>query len=253
LKITFLGTGTSQGIPVIGCECEVCRSSDFRDKRLRVSVLFEVNGKKIVVDTGPDFRQQMLRERVSKIDAVLFTHEHKDHTAGLDDIRPFNHRHNMDMPVYGRQSVLDQLKKEYAYIFENFTYPGVPRVLLHPIENKPFEIEGVEVIPIEVMHHKLPVFGFRIGDISYITDANFISESEKEKIKGSKILVLNALQKSSHLSHFTLAQAIELAQELKAEKTYFTHMSHTLGRHGNINKELPDGIELAHDGLVVGI
>ena len=251
MKITFLGTGTSQGIPVIGCECEVCRSSDFRDKRLRVSVLFEVNGKKIVVDTGPDFRQQMLRERISKIDAVLFTHEHKDHTAGLDDIRPFNQKHNMDMPVYGRQSVLDQLKQEFAYIFENHTYPGVPRVFIHPIENKPFMIEGIKVIPIEVMHHKLPVFGFRIGDISYITDANFISESEKEKIKGSKIVVLNALQKSSHLSHFTLTQAIELAQELKAEKTYFTHMSHTLGKHDTINKELPNGIELAYDGLTI--
>ncbi len=253
MKITFLGTGTSQGIPVIGCECEVCLSADFRDKRFRVSVLFEVGDKKIVVDTGPDFRQQMLRERISKIDAVLFTHEHKDHTAGLDDIRPFNHRHHMDMPIYGRATVLDQLKREFAYIFENKTYPGVPKVLLNTITNSPFELQGIKVTPIEVMHHKLPVFGFRIGDITYITDAKLISEVEKEKIKGSKILVINALQKTQHISHFTLAEAIELAQEIKAEKTYFTHMSHTLGLHVKISKELPDGIELAHDGLVVEV
>lgn len=253
MKLTFLGTGTSQGIPVIGCECEVCRSTDFRDKRFRVSVLLEVGGKKIVIDTGPDFRQQMLRERVAKIDAVLFTHEHKDHTAGLDDIRPFNHRHNMDMPVYGRESVLNQLKREFAYIFENATYPGVPKVVLNTITNEPFNMEGIMVTPIEVMHHKLAVFGFRIGDITYITDANFISETEKEKIKGSKILVLNTLQKTPHISHFTLAQAIAIAEEIKAEKTYFTHMSHVLGLHRQINKELPEGMELAYDGLVVEV
>jgi len=253
LKLTFLGTGTSQGVPVIGCQCEVCRSTDFRDKRLRVSVLIEINDKKIVVDTGPDFRQQMLRERVQRIDAVLFTHQHKDHTAGLDDIRPFNHKHKMDMPIYGKRFVLNQLKQEYAYIFENVTYPGIPKVVLNDINEIPFEIQGIKIIPIEVLHHKLPVLGFRIGDITYITDANFISESEKEKIKGSKVLILNALHKEKHISHFNLEQAIEMAKELKAEKTYFTHISHHMGLHSEVSKVLPEGIELGYDGLVVEI
>lgn len=253
MKLTFLGSGTSQGVPVIGCECEVCRSVDFRDKRLRVSVLFEVEGRHFVVDTGPDFRQQMLRERVNKIDAVLFTHQHKDHTAGLDDIRPFNHRHQMDMPIYGRIEVLEQLKKEFAYIFENALYPGIPKVILNPIVNKSFEIQGIEIIPIEVMHYKLPVFGFRIGDIAYITDANFISEEEKKKLTNCRVLILGALQKQPHISHYTLAQAVEIVQELKPEKAYFTHISHTMGLHSEVSKELPAGIELGYDGLVIEV
>jgi phosphoribosyl 1,2-cyclic phosphate phosphodiesterase len=253
LKLVFLGSGTSQGVPVIGCECEVCRSVDFRDKRLRVSVIFQVNGLHILVDTGPDFRQQMLRERVDKIDAVLYTHQHKDHTAGLDDIRPFNHKYKMDMPLYGKQEVLDQLKREFAYIFENTTYPGIPRVLVHPIENKAFAIQDISILPIEVMHHKLPVFGFRIGDIAYITDANYISEEEKKKLKNCKVLVINALHKKPHISHFTLQEAIEIAKELQAEKTYFTHISHTMGLHAEVSKELPVGMELAYDGLTVEV
>lgn len=253
MKITLLGTGTSQGVPVIGCSCLVCRSSDYRDKRLRVSALFEIKDKKIVIDTGPDFRQQMLREKVQKIDAILFTHQHKDHTAGLDDIRPFNHRHRMDMPIYGRRLVLEQLKQEYAYVFENVTYPGIPRVMLHEIDYSPFKIEGIEIIPIEVMHHKLPVLGYRIGDITFITDANYIADSEKEKIHGSKILILNALHKERHISHFNLEQAIEVVKTLKVEKTYLTHISHHMGLHREVSKELPNGIALGYDGLCLEV
>ncbi|MBC7391508.1 MAG: MBL fold metallo-hydrolase [Opitutaceae bacterium] len=251
MKLVFLGTGTSQGIPVIGCSCQVCQSSDFRDKRLRVSVLFQIGSTNIIIDTGPDFRQQMLRERISKIDAILYTHQHKDHTAGLDDIRPFNHKHNMDMPLYGRRSVLDQLKTEFSYIFENITYPGIPRVVLNEIQNQDFFINGIKITPIEVMHHRLPVYGFRIGDIAYITDANFISEKEKAKIRGSKILVINALQKTPHLSHFTLNEAINLIQELKPDQAYLIHMSHTMGTHKETSSELPSGIQFAYDGLVL--
>lgn len=251
MKLIFLGTGTSQGVPVIGCECEVCRSVDFRDKRLRVSVVFRINGLNILVDTGPDFRQQILRQRIPKVDVVLFTHQHKDHTAGLDDIRAFNHKFQMDMPIYGRPEVLEQLKREFAYIFENLNYPGIPRVLLHSIENKPFDFQGVTITPIEVMHYKLPVYGFRIGDIAYITDANFISEEEKKKLLNCKILVVNALHRKPHISHYNLEQAIELVQELKPDKAYFTHISHNMGLHGEVSKELPPNIELAYDGLIL--
>jgi len=253
LKLVFLGTGTSQGIPVIGCKCKVCTSSDFRDKRLRVSVMIQLETFSFVIDTGPDFRQQMLRERVEKIDAILYTHQHKDHTAGLDDIRPFNHKHSMDMPVYGRKEVLDQLKQEFAYIFENNAYPGIPRVILNEITNTPFYLKEQQIIPIEVLHHKLPVFGYRIGDLTFITDANFISEKEKEKIRGSKILVINALQKSPHISHYTLNEAIALIQELKPEKAYLIHMSHIMGTHKEASLELPEGIEFAYDGLVLEV
>lgn len=251
MKLIFLGTGTSQGVPVIGCECEVCKSVDFRDKRLRVSVVFQISGLNILIDTGPDFRQQILRERIPKVDAVLFTHQHKDHTAGLDDIRAFNHKFQMDMPIYGRPEVLEQIKREFAYIFENLTYPGIPRVLLHPIENKPFDFQGVTITPVEVMHYKLPVYGFRIGDVAYITDANFISEEEKRKLSNCKILVVNALHRKPHISHFNLEQAIELVNELKPEKAYFTHISHTMGLHREVSKELPANIELAYDGLIL--
>lgn len=253
MKITFLGTGTSQGVPVIACTCEVCRSLDYRDKRLRSSVLVETPEFQIIIDTGPDFRQQMLRERVSRLDAVLFTHAHKDHTAGMDDIRSFNFLQKKEMPVFGQSHTMDQLKAEFSYIFSDNKYPGIPQVSLNPITNEPFEINGREIIPIEVMHHKLPVFGFRIGDFTYITDANFISDEEKEKIKGSEVLVLNALQKTEHISHFTLDEAIALADELKPKKAYFTHISHKLGLHGAVSKELPENVYLANDGFVIEI
>ncbi|ADR20835.1 MBL fold metallo-hydrolase [Marivirga tractuosa] len=251
MKVTFLGTGTSQGVPVIACDCEVCRSLDYRDKRTRTSIHIEIEGKSIVFDTGPDFREQMLRERVSNLDAVVYTHEHKDHTAGLDDVRSYNFKQDMDMPVYGRKQVLEQIQREFAYIFAANKYPGIPKVKLHEIENKPFQVEGIDILPINVMHYKLPVFGYRIKDFTYITDVNHIPEEEKEKIRGSKILVLSALQKKSHLSHFNLEQAIAMVEELEIPQAYFIHMGHRMGLHRNIEEELPEGMELAYDGLQI--
>lgn len=251
MQITFLGTGTSQGVPIIACNCEICQSDDTRDKRLRSSILIEEKGKTFVIDTGPDFRQQMLRENVKKMDAIIFTHEHKDHTAGFDDIRAFNYVSKKKMEVYGSANVQEAIKREFAYIFSSFKYPGIPEINLHLLENKLTTIDGVDFLPIEVMHYKLPVFGFRINDFTYITDANYISDTEKEKIKGSKVIVLNALRRETHISHFTLEQAIELVQELKPEKAYFTHISHQLGLHADVAKELPSNIELAYDGLKI--
>jgi phosphoribosyl 1,2-cyclic phosphate phosphodiesterase len=251
LKITFLGTGTSQGVPVIGCDCNVCSSLDFRDKRLRTSVHLEIDQKSLVIDTGPDFRQQMLREKIDQLDGILYTHEHKDHTAGLDDIRPFNFMQGKDMPIYGKMPVLDQIKTEYSYIFTNRKYPGIPKVFAHEIENKIFEVEGIPIMPIEVLHYKLPVFGYRIKDFTYITDAKYIPPDELKKIYGTKILVLNALQTKEHLSHFTLAQALEMVRLIQPEKAYFTHISHKLGSHGEIESTLPDNVFLAYDGLKI--
>ena len=247
--VTFLGTGTSQGVPVIGCHCEVCRSVDFRDKRLRVSVHLEVNGKSFIIDTGPDFRQQVLRERIETLDAILFTHEHKDHTAGMDDIRSFNFRLQKDMPVFATARVLAQLKQEFSYIFSGTDYPGLPKVQLNEIRNEPFVAEGVTFTPIEALHYKLPVFGFRVNDFTYITDANYISEPEKEKIKGSKVIVLNALHHQKHISHYSLSEAVALLEELQPEKAYLTHISHQMGLHRNLPAQLPAFIELAYDGL----
>lgn len=253
MKVTFLGTGTSQGVPVIGCDCPVCSSLDFRDKRTRCAVHIEVEGKSIVIDTGPDFRTQMLRERITKLDAVIFTHEHKDHTAGLDDIRPFNFSQKKDMPIYGSKKVLTQIKREFSYIFEEVKYPGVPSVIPYEISNDPFTAEDVPIIPIQVLHYRLPVFGFRLKDFTYITDAKYIDQKEIEKIKGSKVLVLNALQKDHHISHLTLEEAIELVNIIKPERAYFTHASHKLGTHHEIESQLPSNIRLAFDGLKIQI
>jgi phosphoribosyl 1,2-cyclic phosphate phosphodiesterase len=251
LKITFLGTGTSTGIPFIGCDCEVCTSLDFRDKRLRTSIHIEIEGKSFVIDTTPDFRQQMLRERIRHITAILFTHQHKDHTAGLDDIRAFNFIQQQDIPIYGQQGVIEQIKQEFAYIFSENKYPGVPNVIPHYIENQGFEINNIHFTPIEVLHHQLPVFGFRIHDFTYITDANFIAKQEIEKIKGSKIMVINALQKTGHVSHFSLAEALAVIEEIKPEKAYLTHLSHRMGKHAEVSKELPDNVKIAYDGLQI--
>lgn len=253
MQITFLGTGTSQGVPIIACPCHVCQSADPLDKRLRSSILIEEKGKTFVIDTGPDFRQQMLRENVKQMDAVIFTHEHKDHTAGFDDIRAFNFVNKKKMEVYASANVQEAIRREYAYIFSDFKYPGIPEINLHLLENKSINIEGVDFLPVEVMHYKMSVFGFRVGDFTYITDANYISDIEKEKIKNSKVLVLNALRREPHISHFTLKQAIELTIELKPEKAYFTHISHQLGLHAEVQKELPEGIELAYDGLKISL
>ena len=249
MQVTFLGTGTSSGVPLIGCQCAVCQSLDYRDKRLRVSVLIETQGKSFVIDTGPDFRQQMLRERVSQLDAVLFTHQHKDHTAGLDDVRAFNFLQRQDMPVYARSQVLDQLKAEFAYVFADKKYPGIPRIQLHEITNQPFCIEGVTFVPIDAMHHNLPVFGFRVGDFAYLTDINFVPDHEMYKLNNLAVLVIGALQIEPHISHFTLSQALDFTQKVGAKQTYFTHISHKLGSHKEVSKHLPDTVLLAQDGL----
>jgi phosphoribosyl 1,2-cyclic phosphate phosphodiesterase len=249
--ITLLGTGTSSGVPLIGCDCEVCRSIDFRDKRLRSSIHLSVDGRSFVVDTGPDFRQQVLRLNLKQLDAVLFTHEHKDHTAGMDEVRAYNFRSGQDIPIYARPSVLTQLQREFAYIFAENKYPGTPRIQTNEVNNEPFDVAGIRIIPIEVMHHKLPVYGYRIGDFTYLTDLNYISEQELEKVMGTKVLVLDALQRNPHISHFTLAQAIAVAQRIGAERTYFTHISHNLGLHHEVEKELPAGIRLGYDGMQI--
>ena len=252
LKITFLGTGTSQGVPVIACDCMVCFSEDARDKRLRSSVLIQTETTSIVIDTGPDFRQQMLREKVDRLDAVVFTHEHKDHVAGMDDVRAFNYKQRKDMDVYATNRVQQALKREYPYVFTDLKYPGVPQVKLHTIDSENIiQIGDISLQPIEVMHYKLSVLGFRINDFVYITDANFISCKEKEKIKGCRILVINALRKKEHISHFTLKEAVSLSQEVGAIQTYLTHISHLMGTHKSVSEELPKGVQIAYDGLVL--
>jgi phosphoribosyl 1,2-cyclic phosphate phosphodiesterase len=250
MKITFLGTGTSTGVPVLTCKCEVCRSLDFRDKRLRVSILIQHDGKNIVIDSCPDFRQQALRENLQSLEALVFTHEHKDHTGGLDDVRPFNYLSGIkNCPIYAHSRVLEQLKMEYFYAFSKKPYPGVPIITCNEINTEPFVIAGLTFNPIQVLHHKLPVLGFRIGDFTYITDANYISEVELSKVFGSKVLVLNALQREPHISHFNLKEAIELSEKIGAEKTYFTHISHKLGLHREVELDLPANVSLAYDGL----
>ncbi len=254
MKITFLGTGTSQGIPVIACECEVCKSLDYRNNRLRVSVHIETDESNIIIDAGPDFRQQVLRENIKKLDAILLTHEHKDHTAGLDDIRAFNFKQDRAMPIYASKHVHNQLKREFEYVFSEHKYPGIPQMeLIEITENEPFNLNELKIIPINVLHHKLKVFGFRIGQFTYITDANYISDIEIEKIRGSKIIVLNALQKSPHISHFTLDEAIVVLEKIKPDQAYLTHISHKLGLHAEVEKEMPSYIRLAYDGLSINI
>ena len=253
MKITFLGTGTSQGVPVIACNCDICKSKHIKDKRLRSSILIEIDSQNFVIDTGPDFRQQMLRENVTKLDAVLFSHEHKDHVAGLDDVRAFNYIQKKAMDIYAEKRVQESLKREYAYIFADYKYPGVPKINMHLIENKDIIINGINIKPIRVMHYKLPIFAYRIKDFTYITDANYISDEEKEKIKGSKIIVVNALRKEKHISHYNLEEALKLIKEIKPEIAYLTHISHYMGLHKNIEDELPKNVKLAYDGLKIEI
>ncbi|MFN6380581.1 MAG: MBL fold metallo-hydrolase [Flavobacteriales bacterium] len=253
MTVTFLGTGTSQGVPVIACHCAVCTSQDARDSRLRSSIMISEGDINIVIDSGPDFRQQMLRHRVDRLHAVLFTHEHKDHIAGLDDIRAYNYFMQEKMEIYCTARVEEALRREFAYVFADFKYPGIPEVSLNTITAEPFSIRNIPFQPIEVMHLKMPVFGYRVGDFTYITDANYISEEEKEKIKGSKILVLNALRREKHPSHFTLDEALELIEELKPETTYLTHISHQLGLHSEVELALPENVFVAFDGLKVEV
>jgi phosphoribosyl 1,2-cyclic phosphate phosphodiesterase len=250
LKITFLGTGTSQGVPVIACGCRVCTSDNPVNKRLRSSILIsDTPAGNIVVDTTPDFRYQMLRAGVKQLEAVLVTHSHKDHIAGMDDIRAFNYFQQKAIDIYATEFTQEVIIREFSYAFTAHKYPGIPEMNLLTIDKKPFEVNGLKVIPIEVMHHQMPVLGFRFGDFTYITDANFIAEEEKEKIKGSKVLVLNALRKEKHISHFSLEEAIALGQELGIPQVYLTHISHQLGLHEEVTLELPAGVALAYDGL----
>ncbi|TAL62729.1 MAG: MBL fold metallo-hydrolase [Bacteroidetes bacterium] len=281
MKITFLGTGTSQGVPIIGCKCRVCDSLNPKDKRLRSSVMIEVAApaamslkgvnspasqrknidsllqgsgvKRFVIDTGPDFRQQMLRERVDRINAVIYTHDHRDHVAGLDDIRAFNFIMKKKINLYASETVQEGIKNQFGYIFNENQYPGIPEINLHTIENKPFTIEGVTFTPILVKHMHLDVFGFRIGNFTYITDANSISETEKKKIIGSEVLVLNALRNEAHPSHFTLDEAVAQINELKPKTAYLIHMSHQIGLHEEVEDELPENIHLAFDGLHINM
>ncbi len=249
MKVTFLGTGTSQGVPVIGCGCDVCRSKNLKDKRLRASVLIETGSKTIVIDCGPDFRYQMLRANVKDLDAILFTHEHKDHLAGLDDIRPFNYLLHKKIDIYATARVQEALKKEFSYIFTDIKYHGLPQINLNKVEKSSFFIGDIEIVPLEVLHYKLPITGYKIGDFAYITDAKTITDKTLSKISKVKILVLNALQKKEHISHLTFYEAIALANKIGAEQTYFTHISHNLGCYEKIEQELPPNIRLAYDGL----
>ena len=249
LTITFLGTGTSSGVPMVACDCGVCKSNDEKDQRLRSSILVQSSKTSFVVDTTPDFRYQMLREQVKKLDAVLYTHPHKDHIAGLDDVKAFTFVSGNAMEIFANELTQEALKREFYYIFTDKKYPGIPQVNINTIDLTPFSIGDIPVIPILVWHLNMPVLGFRFGDFTYITDANRMEETEKEKIKGSKTLVINALRHKKHLSHFTLDEAINLVQELNVPQAYFTHISHQLGKHQQINSELPNGVELAYDGM----
>jgi phosphoribosyl 1,2-cyclic phosphate phosphodiesterase len=251
LKITFLGTGTSQGVPVIGCRCLACMSDDIRDKRLRSSILVQQDDFTMVVDTGPDFRQQMLRTGVGRLDAVLYTHEHRDHIAGLDDIRAFNFIQSQSMDIFTEKRVLKALKEAFPYVFAQDRYPGVPRVHVHIISTDPFRVGPLDIVPVRIMHYRLPVLGFRFGDFAYLTDGNAISEREKTKLKGLKYLAVNALRKEDHISHFTLSQAVALIGSLHPDKGFLTHISHQMGPVSQFEKELPSNISAAYDGLVL--
>ncbi len=255
MKITFLGTGTSMGVPMIACPCEVCRSTDPKDKRTRSSVKIEIDDKVLVVDSGPDFRQQMLSSNTVVLDAILYTHEHKDHTAGLDDVRAFNWINKQPTYLFGELKVLNSLKQEFAYAFkdEDEKYPGVPELILHEIDEQSFQLFEIPVIPIRVYHNRMPVLGFRIGNFSYVTDASSISEDNMKKLKGSEVLVINALRQKEHVAHFNLEQALEVVASIAPATAYLTHISHHLGFHSEISKILPDNVFLAYDGLEIEI
>ena len=250
-KCIFLGTGTSQGVPVIGCHCEVCKSTDVKDQRLRTSFYVEYMGLRLLIDAGPDFRQQLLREEIDNLDAILLTHQHKDHTAGLDDVRAFNYINQRAVDIYAEVRVQEALKSEFSYVFELNKYPGIPEFELHTIEESPFNIGGVEIIPIRVWHSKLPVLGFRIADLAYITDANYIDNFELDKLAGLSVLVINAVRLEPHISHFNLSQVLTIAQRIGAKQTWITHISHQMGLHRNVAQQLPSGIALAFDRLKI--
>jgi phosphoribosyl 1,2-cyclic phosphate phosphodiesterase len=251
VKLTFLGTGTSQGVPVIACGCNVCQSTDSHDVRLRTSALIEHEDTTILIDAGPDFRQQMLAAKVKVLDSILVTHEHRDHIAGLDDVRAFNFVLRKPMDIWAEPRVQDAIKADYAYVFAEQKYPGSPEIALHNIDGLPFNIKSTKIIPIRAYHYKLPVYGFRIENLTYITDANFLPEEEKEKIVGSQYLVINALRKQKHISHFSLAEALKLISELSPRKAFITHIGHQMGLYADVIKELPENVTLAYDGLSI--
>ena len=253
MRITFLGTGTSQGVPVIACDCKVCRSDDPRDKRLRSSVLIEADGKVIIIDTGPDFRQQMLRSRVRHLDAILYTHEHRDHIAGLDDVRAYNFIQQKPMDIYGEKRVLRALHHTFPYIFAERQYPGIPKVNFHIIDNHPFQVDGMDIIPIRALHYRLPVLGFRIGDFAYVTDANFIAPGEIDKIRGVKVFTICALRIKEHISHFNLEQALEVITAVQPAQAYLTHLSHVMGPFDETGEKLPENVHLSYDTLCLEI
>lgn len=253
MKITFLGTGTSQGVPVIACKCETCKSEDPKDKRLRCSLVMNINNKNIIFDCGPDFRYQILRAQIENISAIIFTHSHKDHTAGLDDVRAFNWINKKPVNIYAEKNVQESLKMEFAYIFSKDKYPGIPKLNIHTIHNEVFNIDEIEITPIRGLHYKLPVLGYRVNDVTYITDFNFIDEKEKEKLKGCKILIINALRKEKHISHFTLNEALQIIEDVKPEKAYITHVSHQMGKYDDIQDNLPSNVEFAYDELSIEI
>lgn len=249
MKITFLGTGTSQGVPVIACDCNTCLSGDSRDKRLRTSVMIENQETTIVIDAGPDFRQQMLRENVRKLDAIILTHEHKDHIAGMDDVRAFNYKSQDAIDIYAEERVQKAVRKEYSYVFAEFQYPGIPKMRLNQITEYGFTIGKINLLPLRVFHYRLPVYGFRIGNFAYVTDANYIPEETKEKLFGVKYLVINALRKEKHISHFSLREAVDIIRQISPRKAFITHVSHQMGTYVEVSAELPPEINLAYDGL----
>ncbi len=253
MHITFLGTGTSSGVPVISCKCDVCTSSDKRDSRLRTSILIQVDGNTIVIDSGPDFRQQMLENKVDDISAIVFTHEHKDHVAGLDDVRPYNFIHKKHINVYAEARVQKALRREFAYIFAEDRYPGLPQIKMHLLTRHPFRIGNTRIIPIRVYHYRLPIFGFRINNFAYLTDVKTVPDEEKAKLKGLDVLVVTALHKEKHVSHMNLEESLAFIDEIKPKKTYLTHLSHSFGLHAVEEPKLPENVYIAYDGLKTSV
>ena len=251
--VTVLGSGTSQGVPVIGCTCLVCQSKDPRDKRLRTSILIQTDEVTVAVDAGPDFRQQMLRENVTKLDAVIISHEHKDHIGGLDDLRPYIFMQKKPMTLYVADTALPEIKREYSYAFDEHPYPGAPTYDIRRLDETPFDLGDLHIIPIKLKHFTLTCYAFRIGNFAYVTDLSEISEEAVKKLQGVEYLIIEALQKKKHYSHLTLDEAIEISQKVGAKKTWFTHCSHSMGLAADINRELPEGMMLAYDGLKIEI